>query len=138
MKIVINKDKKLSSIQQEFQEVFPFLKIEFYQQAHSKGEGSPKQTMLNNELTIAESQNNSLTGTISINGQMQVAELETAFANTFGLSVQVFRKSSHVWLQTSATDDWTLAEQNQKGMELEKRNPSDNNIIDASDRHELE
>ena len=31
------------------------------------------------------------------------------------LNLQVFRKSSDIWLQTSATDHWTLEKQNGKG-----------------------
>jgi hypothetical protein len=32
--------------------------------------------------------------------------------------VQVFRKSGNVWLETSATDAWSLKQQNQEGMDL--------------------
>jgi hypothetical protein len=34
--------------------------------------------------------------------------------------VQVFRQSGRVWLETTRTDDWTLAEQNKQGEELSK------------------
>ncbi len=93
---------------------------------------------LNNERAIGDVRKNNLSGTININGVMKVAELESAFSKTFGLAVQVFRKSGNVWLQTTATDEWTLAAQNQKAMEMEKRTASDKNIIDAGDRQELE
>lgn len=93
---------------------------------------------LNNERAIGDVRKNNLSGTININGVMKVAELESAFSKTFGLAVQVFRKSVNVWLQTTATDEWTLAAQNQKAMEMEKRTASDKNIIDAGDRQELE
>jgi hypothetical protein len=46
---------------------------------------------------------------------MTVAELERLFVENFGLNAQVFRRSGTLWLQTSATDNWTLAEQNRKG-----------------------
>ena len=138
MKLVIDKTQKLITIQNEFQKQFPFLKIEFYKHTHSLGLGSPKKNTLNSELTIGDVKKNNLSGTIKINGLLKVAELETAFAKTFGLSVQVFRKSGNVWLQTTATDDWTLAEQNQKAMEMEKQTASDKNIIEAGDRQELE
>ena len=36
----------------------------------------------------------------------------------FGIHVQVLRKSGRVWLQTTATDDWTLAEQEQEAANL--------------------
>jgi len=138
MELLIDKSKKLSSIQNEFQKQFPFLKIEFYKEAHALGKGSPNKSTLNNDLTIADVQKNSLTGTIIVNGLLKVSELETAFEKTFGLAVQVFRKSGNVWLQTTATDDWTLAEQNLKAMEIEEQTAPEKSIIDASDRQELE
>ena len=33
----------------------------------------------------------------------------------YSLNIQVFRKSADIWLQTSATDHWTLEKQNGKG-----------------------
>lgn len=122
MEISISKNKTLQEIQNEFAKRFPFLKIEFYKQAHQEGKGSPKKNTLNNELTIGAVQNVDSTGTIKINGLMKVSEIEKAFVTVFGLPVQVFRKSGDVWLQTTATDDWTLAEQNQNSME--KSQPS--------------
>lgn len=136
MEIRIDKSKTISSIQNEFQKRFPFLKIEFYKKAHSQGKGSPKKNTLNNELTIGDVQKNNLSGTIKINGLMKVAELESAFTETYGLPVQVFRKSGKVWLQTTTTDNWTLAEQNQKAME--KHETLGEHIVDSMDRQELE
>ncbi len=46
---------------------------------------------------------------------MSVSELEQLFLTKYGLNAQVFRRSGNLWLQTSATDHWTLAEQNRKG-----------------------
>lgn len=136
MDLEIDKSKKIISIQKEFQKRFPFLKIEFYKKAHSKGEGSAKENSLKSDLTIAEAQKKNASGTIKIHGLLTVADLESAFAEIFGLAVQVFRKSGMVWLQTTTTDDWTLAEQNQKAME--KYEPFEENKIDSMDRQELE
>lgn len=136
MEILINKSKTISSIQKEFQKRFPFLKIEFYKKGHTQSEGSPKKNMLNNKLTIGDVQKNNLSGTIKIQGLMTVAELESAFSEIYRLPVQVFRKSGKVWLQTTTTDNWTLAEQNQKAME--KYEPVGDHIVDSMDRQELE
>jgi hypothetical protein len=43
----------------------------------------------------------------------------------YGLSVQVFRKSGNVWLETSATDNWTLRQQNNEGAELSTQMKND-------------
>jgi uncharacterized pyridoxal phosphate-containing UPF0001 family protein len=136
MEIIIDKNKTISAIQKEFQKRFPFLKIEFYQSAHAKGEGSHRESTLNTNLTIEEAQQKEASGNINIAGLMSVAELESAFMDVFGLSTQVFRKSGNIWLQTSATDHWTLAEQNHKAKESNE--PMADDIIDAKDRMELE
>jgi hypothetical protein len=54
----------------------------------------------------------------SIAQKKSVAELENAFEEYFGLSVQVYRKSGKMWLQSTITDDWTLKEQNEHGEAL--------------------
>jgi hypothetical protein len=50
--------------------------------------------------------------------------------------VQVFRKSGKLWIQTTATDQWTLGEQNKNAMQQHdelKEAP-----VDSMDRMELE
>ncbi|MBA3900883.1 MAG: hypothetical protein H0X62_11855, partial [Bacteroidetes bacterium] len=46
-----------------------------------------------------------------------VKELEQKFQNLFGVSVQVYRQSGSVWIQTTITDSWTLTEQNNRAYE---------------------
>lgn len=45
---------------------------------------------------------------------MKVSELE-ALLSKVGLPAQVFRRSGNVWIETSLTNDWTLAQQNYEG-----------------------
>ena len=136
MEIHINKTKTINSIQEEFQKHFPYLKIEFYNHAHSQGEGSLKKNTLNSNLTIEAVKKHELSDTIKINGLTKVGDLESTFAKNFGLSVQVFRKSGKLWLQTTATDNWTLAEQNQ--IAAEKHDTNEEPMPDHMDRQELE
>lgn len=49
---------------------------------------------------------------------MKVGELEAALKDQFGLTVQVFRHSGNIWLETVLTDKWTLQQQNEHGKEL--------------------
>ena len=136
MEIIVDKRKKLIEIKKEFQKRFPYLKVEFYREQHGVGEGSPKGMTLNEDLTIAEVQTKEATGSFTLTGLTTVANLEDAFAQCFGLSVQVFRKSGKLWIQTTATDQWTLAEQNKNAMQQHdelKEAP-----VDSMDRMELE
>ncbi|MCB0692400.1 MAG: hypothetical protein KDC16_12200, partial [Saprospiraceae bacterium] len=55
-------------------------------------------------------------GTLKLNSELTVSDFEQMMEKDFGLHVQVFRRSNQLWLQTSATDDWTLEVQNTKGL----------------------
>ncbi len=116
MKIRVREDKTLAEIQMEFHRLFPFLKIEFYNTPHSKGEASRKENRLDASKTLRECRWIHQMGTLEYNPKSTVAELEQAFHEVFGLSVQVFRRSEDNWLQTTITDSWTLEEQNSEGM----------------------
>lgn len=113
--MLIDNKKKIKDLQSEFHKVFPSLKLEFYEGSHREGEASPARQQLNNERLIDEVRSIHTTGDLHIGGEMSVTELERMFLEKFGLNAQVFRRSGSLWLQTSATDHWTLAEQNRKG-----------------------
>lgn len=49
---------------------------------------------------------------------MSVNALENTFEEMFDLDVHVYRKSGRSWLETSATGEWTLSEQNAEGEAL--------------------
>lgn len=136
MEIQINKTKTLKSIQEEFQKHFPFLKIEFYNHTHSSGEGSLKKNTLDNALTIGAVQKHEFSGTIKIDELTKVSDIENAFAKNLGLSAQVFRKSGNLWLQTTTTDNWPLAKQNQ--IAAEKYEINEEPMPDSMDQQELE
>lgn len=136
MEVVIDPSKKLIEIQKEFQKRFPYLKIEFYNKTHGQGEASAKEDVINTENTIEMVQKTKKEGVFKIQGLMTVTSLESAFEENYGLSVQVFRKSGNIWLQTTTTDHWTLAEQNQKASE--KHNIYHEDVVDSRDLHDLE
>ncbi len=60
-----------------------------------------------------------------------MADFEKMMLDKFMLNVQVSRKSADIWLQTSATDHWSLEKQNGK----EQRSGEDHHIepIDIRD-----
>jgi hypothetical protein len=121
MKITINDKRKIFAIQEDFNELFPYLKLEFFSKPHKAGGASPKKLLKSNSKTLGECRTIHKTGTISITPQMTVTELEQHFADVYGLSVQVFRKSGKIWLETTVTDSWTLEEQNKQGEALSNK-----------------
>ena len=118
MKISISDNKKIQFIQKEFNEMFPFLKIEFFTKPHRTGGTSPRKQMKNPDSTLKQCRSVHGSGNITITPAMTVAELEQNFYSLFGLSTQIFRKSGKVWLETTVTDSWTLKEQNEEGQAL--------------------
>lgn len=123
MDILIQSSKSLKDIRAEFQKRFPFLKLEFYSNTHKQEEISGHDEKIHPSTTIAALLGDKKDFEWHINGLMTVAEVETAFQDKLHIGVQVFRKSGINWLQTGATDNWTLAEQNAKGREMSKELP---------------
>ena len=62
---------------------------------------------------------------MDIEPTMTVASFEQTLLNQFGIAAQVFRKSGNLWLETTMTDQWSLAQQNEHGREISS--PADKN-----------
>jgi hypothetical protein len=116
--IRISDTKKIAALQQEFNEAFPYLRIEFFTREHGSRGASARRDMLDADTLLKRFQRKNTSGAIMLKGSMKVSELEALFKDHFGLSVQVFRKSGRSWIETTVTDDWTLEEQNAQGQEL--------------------
>jgi hypothetical protein len=110
------KADKVSSIKKEFNELFPFLKLEFFRQNHAVRGGSPRQQLVKEDFILKPLHKENKT--MIINEHMPVSAVEQLFNEQFGVSVQVFRRSGNLWLETTMTDNWTLKRQNDTGQEL--------------------
>ncbi len=118
MILMIDDNQKISAIQQEFNAMFPYLKLEFFKHAHKAHQGNPKKDMLNASLTLKQIRDKHANGKLEVKESMKVSDLETQFQTLFGISAQVFRKSAGSWIETSVTDNWTLKQQNDEGKDL--------------------
>ncbi|MFM7728163.1 MAG: hypothetical protein ACKO7B_15795 [Flavobacteriales bacterium] len=135
MKLQIHHDDTLEKVQRSFNSEFPYLKLEFFSRPHDKGKPSEKQYMINSRRTLETCNPSILNKTLSIPTAMTVHELEHTFRQELGLYVQVFRKSGRVWLETTATDTWSLHKQNLEGQELSSAKTEASE--DFPDYHEL-
>jgi hypothetical protein len=117
MKLHITRDRLISDVQKEFNNAFPFLKIEFFQNRNLQPAFTFQQ-MLPHNKRIAEGHTAIADGDIEISSTMTVKDLEKIFKDQFSLAVQVFRRSGNLWLETTMTDGWTLGLQNQHGQEI--------------------
>ena len=122
--IRINKTRTFKELQQDFNGLFPFLKIEFFKRGHAIEEGSAASKMIKygqllEQISVREE------GLMEVEPAMTVATFEQNLLNRFGIAAQVFRKSGNLWLETTMTDQWTLGQQNEHGREIST--PSENN-----------
>ena len=83
--------------------------------ATAQATATPASEQLDAEQTIKQVRTVHTEGELGIDAHLKVSTLEDLFWERFGLNVQVFRLSGNLWLQTSSTDQWSLAEQNRKG-----------------------
>jgi len=121
MRIEIRNDRTLSEIIREFHGEYKFLKLEFFSKGHRKGTTSnPSQMYANHDVTIGEIRDSGKEDAMEILPSHTVWEVENAFEKEFGLHVQVYRKSGRLWMETSATDGWTLEKQNAEGEEMSR------------------
>lgn len=110
--IEINDDfMTLKSIKDQFNQKFPHLKIEFFEVKHGKGEGSSKELMYDDAFRIKDIRKEGAMMPIGIHGNLKTSTLEKIFEDELGVYIQVYKKSNNVWIQTTATDDWTLSQQ---------------------------
>ncbi len=132
--LIIRKEDKISNIQSQFNKYFPFLKIEFFRQAPVSGLGNSKNKMIIDDLKMEQINGFNNEAKIKLNDSTVVSSLENNFETECGLFIQIFRKSGKVWLETTATDNWTLQQQNEEGKNLakqlnvERENPDDHDI----------
>ena len=115
--LYIEKGNPTEEIATRFNFYYPYLKIEFYNKPFVKQQHASKKdsTETNNKFGALTQFN--CNGTININGNRTVRELEFDFAS-LGLYGQVLRKSGHMWIETVLTNDWTLQHQNYEGEQI--------------------
>lgn len=117
MTLAINECNKIYTLQEDFNTMFPFLKVEFY--TKFRNQNGLSSNLLNNK-SLCDARTIHTETALVITPQTTVVELETQFLEIYGLIIQVFRKSGKVWLETTITDSWTLEEQNKQGEDLSK------------------
>jgi hypothetical protein len=118
MEILVTDNKYIKEIQDEFQKRFPYLKIEFFRNTQKNNNSAPKSQLVSGKMTIGMIRTNHTDGPLNIAGSRSVGEVESDFQNKFGLSVEVFRKSGKMWIETTLTHHWSLLRQNFEGQQM--------------------
>lgn len=118
MRLLISPTSIISDIQKEFNNAFPFLKLEFFNNKTFTRTNFTASQIIHNNKKLGDGQLGIIDTILEINEEMKVSEFENIFRDKFRLAVQVFRKSGNLWLETTMTDDWTLQQQNNHGREI--------------------
>lgn len=113
--MTISANTRVQDVFNQFNQLFPFLRLEFYKRPHQDNEGSEIRDQISHETLLGSLNPKLVDKSFVVNPEMTVAEFEKMMSDEFGLNVQVFRKSAGIWLQTTATDGWSLEKQNGKG-----------------------
>ncbi|MFY8003208.1 MAG: hypothetical protein ACOVNR_00125 [Chitinophagaceae bacterium] len=117
MLVELDDTMRLNIVQQLFNDMFPFLKIEFFEQdVKVNGNVAARRHISNTNRKLGEFRHrHSNNSNVGFRPEMTVNELEKSFAHLYHLQTQVFRKSGKIWLETTITDGWSLDEQNRQG-----------------------
>ena len=118
MTIQLTPERLIEDIQKDFAYVFPYLKIEFFRKGTRYRQTKERTITLPITQTLGSVFKNNRRGRLTINESMTVSELEKLCDEQFGISIQVYRRSGTLWLETSMTDSWTIQQQNDRGSEI--------------------
>ena len=118
MKILLQSNKTVEEIKEEFANAYPFLRIAFFTK-RQETEGAITEEV-DTSTGLIEVSGILKEGNIDINPTDTIKEVEQKFEKQYGLPVHIFRKQKDVWMDTAITDDLTLQEQNMWGRETSK------------------
>jgi glycerol-3-phosphate O-acyltransferase len=130
MKLLIKDTMSIRDLQFAFNSLFPFLKLEFFRNGTILEKMYALDKLLPKNSTIGEIWKKKEAAEIEFTDTTKVKDLENVFMDKFGLTIQIFRKSGNLWLETTMTDNWTLKQQNEHGKEITTGKPKEENKDD--------
>ncbi len=111
MELYVNANIRASDLIKQFNELYPFLRLEIYYRGEEMGAAS-------HHCLLLEIVNKKVVENFIILPEMKVSEVEVLFWENMGLQVSIFRKSGKTWLESSYTNYWSLERQNNLGREM--------------------
>ena len=76
MKVTINDQQSISQIRDSFNQLFPFLKLEFFSKRHESGQATSLQFLIRKDVLLKDCRTIHNSGEIVISPDMKVNELE--------------------------------------------------------------
>lgn len=122
MEIKLIKAGTIDEFQHSFGSGYPFLKIEFYNKSADLSDR--KNSKIQTSKTTFQQIGLVKDGIIELNDNLTVGSLENRLFEEFGIKSQIFRNGGKgLWIETSMTNDWSLAKQNEYGSEIVQFSP---------------
>jgi hypothetical protein len=120
-KMQISSHRTIKDIKDDFSQMFPYLKIEFFRKGYRMKQATQKEYSIPGNFVIGSIYNHLGDRFIDIKPSMTVRELENECEKQFGICVQVYRRSGNLWLETTMTENWSIGQQNKSGSEISAR-----------------
>ena len=114
--VIVNTQRKIHVIQDEFNRLFPYLKVDFFLKPY-RPDGLLRR-VISPRKTIEECSPKQYRENMKITPGMTVDDLQQHVGEYYGIGVLVLRRSGKLWLETSYTSTWTLCRQNNEGETL--------------------
>lgn len=113
----ITNKTSIKDIQNEFNNRYPSLWLAFYLTPKNKV-SFMFDTGIDPEKKLKEFCNSGTFEPINISEVRTVCEVKTDIKKRCGLEVHILRKCGNLWVDTTLTEDWTLAYQNSEGAQF--------------------
>jgi hypothetical protein len=110
MKIIINNHRKIFAIQEEFNTLFPGLKILFYAKPSHPGASPSNKLVEHSSKTLQDCRAIHNEGTLNILPTMNISDLKGNFRDIFGLSVEIVKNGDSESEEAAFSDKQTIGE----------------------------
>ena len=115
MKITIRGNRTISELQQDFNSIFPFLNLEFFDLPANQFVNHVSSGQEQPNLWLKDIREKNEDGELVIHQHMTVMQLENILSDEFGLHAKVFVKQGDRWIRSSLNGYWMLHHKNEEG-----------------------
>ena len=91
IKMTISDQRKVFAIKEQFNTLFPTLKLDFYGKPHTSGGANSLKLIHGSNHTLEECRNLHNDGVVTIYPQMSCSDLEEQFMSVYGIKIKVSR-----------------------------------------------
>ena len=117
MNLKVSRKLKADQIKRTFNSEYKYLKIEFLSTSTKRYEQSGD-IILPRSCYLSEIKEMKKDGEISIHPWQTIKEVKNLFLKDFNLTIQIYSRARHGWVETTSKEDCTLRNLNKNGREF--------------------